>query len=163
MSKDEKTIQEFQADLSIEVAVPVEKLWYAITKGLNDWWPNSFRMGGEGTPMIFEAKVGGRVYEDWGNDEGLLWGTIYTIKSNEMLQVSGELFPPYGGPATTYNTYKVSKTATGSKLDFSESILGAITEKTAMDLEEGWTYLIKGCLKAHLEGREEPPWGGAEF
>lgn len=41
--------------------------------------------------MIFEPKLNGRFYEDWGNEEGAIWGTVIYFKEPEEIRLTGLL------------------------------------------------------------------------
>ncbi len=49
----------------------------------------------------------------------------------------------------------------GTKLRFSESSFGHVTEAEMASKDHGWSYLYDDCLRAHLEGGEPPAWQDA--
>jgi hypothetical protein len=96
------------------------------------------------------------MYEDWGNDQGLLWATVVTLKEPETLQLAGELFTEYGGPGRSQTSYKLEADGNKTVLRFTETAFGRISEKTGKSLDEGWNYLLAQCLKAFAEGKTLP-------
>ena len=51
--------------------------------------------------MIFEVKPGGRLYEDSGNGNGLVWYQVIALNAPNSITMSGFIAPPFGGPATS--------------------------------------------------------------
>ena len=66
---------------SLTVDVPPDWAFRFFTEKIGDWWPledySTFAMNGRGRPdrVVFEPKVGGRVYEQLG-DEVATWGVV---------------------------------------------------------------------------------------
>src|SRR4051794_37142400 len=67
------------------VAAPREKVFDAILR-MGGWWPHRFR---EVSTVVFEPRVGGRFYEDWGGDTGALYGTIVRLSRPDHLAIEG--------------------------------------------------------------------------
>lgn len=59
----------------MKVKAPLERVWAAATTEQGRWYPHTY--GGERVKaVVFEEKVGGMVYEDWGDDMGVMYGNI---------------------------------------------------------------------------------------
>ena len=134
-------------------------VWRALTDRIGDWWPDaSFAAGGEGERTFrLEAHPGGRMYEDWSDGSGLLWGTVVTLVPERMLQVAGYTFPEWGGPSTWFGTWKLEGDAETCTLRFTHDQVGATAEGWQEKYEGGWVFLWT-ALKAHLEGKPPPKW-----
>jgi len=148
-------------DLVLEVRIDAsrERVWDLLTTSIHEWWPGAtFCVGGKDARFTLEPHVGGRMFEDWGDGQGLEWGQVVCIKKNETLQFTGDLFPDYGGPSRAYSTYKLEDDGKGTRLRYQESRFGRISEPGHASMERGWSYLLEGCLKSCAEGREEPEW-----
>jgi DNA-binding transcriptional ArsR family regulator len=52
---------------------PPEAVFEALTTGLNGWWPHRTR---DDAKIVYEPRVGGRLYEDWGGDAGVSYGQV---------------------------------------------------------------------------------------
>jgi len=52
---------------------PPEVVFAALTTGLDAWWPHRTRAAAR---IVYEPKVGGRLFEDWGDGAGLAYGQV---------------------------------------------------------------------------------------
>ena len=59
--------------LTLEIARPQAAVWKAFTDDIQSWWPKDFYATDSPQRMILEVKPGGRLYEDSGNGNGLVW------------------------------------------------------------------------------------------
>ena len=145
--------------MSITINAPVESVWTALTAHMNDWWPDSFFGGGEAgqRAVVLECEPGGKMFERWETGGGLVWGNVVTIDPNKTLQILGHQFPNWGGPSSWFGTWDLSAVDGGTKLEFSESAVGRLSEGYVDDKDKGWKFLW-ASLKAHLEGSEPPVW-----
>ena len=148
------------AEIAFEVAIRAtpHAVWQALTDDIGRWWPGPFYCGSGQGPRRFqlEARPGGRMWEDHGNGDGLLWGTIVNVKNAALLEIAGTGW----GPATWLGRFELTATATGTKLRFSESAFGRLDASTMQQKDKGWRFLFDGCLRAHLEGSKPPEWDG---
>ncbi len=148
-----------QLSMETEINAPPERVWKALTEDIGKWWPAEFFAGGEEgkRSYILEARPGGRMFEQWNNGGGVLWGTVVGIEPNVSLQVLGALFPNWGGPSQWYGTWKLSSHKGGTKLAFSESSIGQISAGHDSEKTQGWMFLW-GSMKAFVEGDPPPAW-----
>src|SRR4029453_19602453 len=51
--------------------------------------------------IAFEVKPGGRLYEDSGKGNGLVWYQVIALDAPNSITMSGFIAPPFGGPATS--------------------------------------------------------------
>jgi DNA-binding transcriptional ArsR family regulator/uncharacterized protein YndB with AHSA1/START domain len=140
-----------RVELEIPIAALQEKVWKALIEDFHLWWRKDFHTSKRTKRMTLEPKVGGRVFEDFGKGEGVLWYTIVGIDAPERLLFEGRLFPAYGGPATTLLELKLVPRGTGTVLQVSDSIFGAVGDGTAKSFKEGWTLLFAEGLKPFIE------------
>ena len=127
----------------LRIAAPPEKLFDALVR-MGDWWPHRFR---ENSTVRFEATVGGRFWEDWGDGDGALYGTVGAIRRPEKLAVSG----PMGmqGPVTSVFSYELVPDGDGTLLKGSHRAFGDIDEETRAGYTAGWTE-VHAALVDHL-------------
>jgi len=135
------------------------EVWRALMDQIGDWWPDDFYAGGESGMRGFsiEAQPGGRMYEQWESGGGVLWGTVVAIDPEKSLQVLGHLFPSWGGPSQWYGSWELEDEAGKTKLKFSESSLGKVSDDGMEEKDKGWQFLWSN-LKAHVEGNPAPEW-----
>jgi len=146
--------------LEIEIAAPPPRVWKALTGQVSSWWHPGFSREGA-RAFVVEPRVGGRVYEDWGDGQGLLWYTVIGVAENELLQLMGDLDARNGGPARLHSTFRLRAEGKGSVLRLEECAFGKVEEKTRENLGKGWKILLDGCLKVFVEtGKPPPAWPG---
>ncbi len=148
--------------MEVPIAASPETVWKALTDDAGEWWPAEFYIGGEAGKRSYhiEAWPGGRVYEQWEGGGGLLWGQVWHAVPGKLLQVSGNAFPEWGGPAITFITWMLAATDSGCTLHFTEHTLGKTTPNNVAEKVKGWTFLLDGVLKAYIEGTTPPAWEG---
>lgn len=142
--------------IGIEITIEglVADVWRALTDDINVWWPDDFYAGGKVGRREFslDAKPGGCMFERWDEGGGVLWGTVVSSDPQKSLQVLGHLFPNWGGPSQWYGSWELSTSGKHTKLRFTESSLGKISDDGMKNKEEGWQALW-ACLKAYVEDR----------
>lgn len=135
----------------IDIKAPPEKVWNLMTHDIATWWPQHFHSSEETKQFTMEPKVGGRIYEDQGNDNGVLWGIVLQFDAPRRLQFKGSLFPDYGGPGDYHLSIKVEPTDEGCRLLVDDALCGYITDENAESLETGWKELFGEHLKKAAE------------
>ena len=138
-------------ELEISIEAPVSQVWQTLTDRIGEWWPADFFVGKDPQRFVLEAKLGGRMYEDWGGGQGLVWGIVGSLRRNELLQIQGELFPEFGGPGRVQSTYSLESAGDGTLFKFSEVLYGSIDEKGLESISSGWKHLFTNCMKPHAE------------
>lgn len=149
-----------ELSMTIDIAAPAQSVWKALTDDIGKWWPADFYAGGTAgeRKYVLEARPGGRMYESWDSGGGVLWATVATVDPNVKLQVAGTSFPEWGGPATWLGTWTLEASDGGTRLVFSESTIGHLTEAGLAEKDKGWQFLWRN-LKAFVEGAPPPAWG----
>ena len=161
------TVQDLEqariADLQLEVRIAAspDAVWKALTDDIGQWWPSSFYCGSgddeNSRSFLLEARPGGRMWEDWGDGNGLLWGTVVNVVAGKTLDVGGIQGPAWGGPSTWFSSFSLEADGDGTKLRFSDSGFGRISDSVVDSKQTGWRFLF-GNIKAYLEGTEAPEW-----
>jgi uncharacterized protein YndB with AHSA1/START domain len=150
------------SDLVLETRIEASPadVWRALTDDIASWWPRVFYCGGgSGTGTIkMEAWPGGRMYEEWGDGDGLLWATIHNVQREKSLEMVGAQGPEWGGPTTWIGGFKLEPDGSGTRLRFREAGVGRVDEANLREKEKGWRFLLDGALRAHCEGRPAPEW-----
>ena len=126
--------------MELNIDVTPEKLWQVLTRQIGEWWPNEFYAGGQDGKRNFllETNPGGRMYEEWDNGGGVLWGTVICSDPGSRLQILGSLFPNWGGPSQWYGTWDLKANETGTTLTFSETAMGKVSESGTAEKDKGW-------------------------
>jgi uncharacterized protein YndB with AHSA1/START domain len=140
-----------RAEVEVTLGAPRERVWKALVEEPGQWWPRDFYVGQTPKGFIIEARPGGRVYEDWGNDGGALWYTVLVVEAPGLLELAGFLTPAFGGPATTTARVTLREQGGSTVVKVEEAVFGRVDENTVPRLREGWRTLMGQALKAHVE------------
>jgi uncharacterized protein YndB with AHSA1/START domain len=144
--------------LEVRIDAPRERVWQALVDDFSVWWPaDSFNVGGPTARMTLEPKVGGRMFEDWGDGQGLLWGQVVGLKRPETLQMVSDSFPEWGGPLRNFLTWRLESQGTATVVRLVDAVLGERKAGDPAEKEKGWNFLL-AALKAHIEGQPAPVW-----
>jgi uncharacterized protein YndB with AHSA1/START domain len=79
--------------LEIEIAASPEQVWIALGEDTTFWWPKSFYTGPKAKGFHIEPRLGGRGYEDWGRDAGVIWFQVFAIDPPHSLDLSRDAWP----------------------------------------------------------------------
>jgi uncharacterized protein YndB with AHSA1/START domain len=130
---------------SVVVDCPVEHAYRVFTERIGDWWPFGPHsiFDEKRTAIVFEGRVGGRVYEVSRSDEEGLWGTLtawdpphgfamtwHPGRGEETAQNLDVRFSPQGGAT------RVDLVHTGWER------LGDRMAEVADHYDEGWDFVL---------------------
>ena len=108
----------------IRVKAPVDRVWTAITKEQLEWYPHTY--GRERVKrLVFEEKVGGSVYEDWGGGAGKLYGHVTYFDPPKTYSTIGHL----GGGILLEQWIAVEADGDESILKAATTCFGEITDE----------------------------------
>jgi len=144
----------------VEHAAAPAVVWDAVTAGIGEWWPEEFYCGaGKGPPVLhLEPRPGGRMWEDWGEGDGLLWATVLVVQREEQLVLQGHLAPDWGGPNLWIASLTFTPQGEGTLLSWREGVMGRVGGAHLDEKRQGWEFVFGRCLGAHLEGGPAPKW-----
>jgi DNA-binding transcriptional ArsR family regulator/uncharacterized protein YndB with AHSA1/START domain len=136
-----------RVEFEVHIAAPAANVWRALTEQTTFWWPKPFYTG-PALGFHLEAKIGGRLYEDWGSGAGVIWYEVFGLNPGVSLDLRGNLGVTFGPAVSLLHlelvprkglvVFKVSEATIGTA--------GDLAEKTS-----GWEQIF-GSLKAHVEG-----------
>jgi hypothetical protein len=131
--------------ISIEVVVPINiaHAWEYYFNQVNSWWSKEHYSSPKTKRFIIETFIGGRVYEDFGEGDGLVWGTVIGANYLHSIDILGYLTRSFGGPAISYEKYSFDADGQNTKLTYTMDIVGAVPESTVKSLKEGWEDIIQ--------------------
>ena len=142
-----------QVELEIRIEASAQRVWQALVEEISRWWPQDF-YAGPARGFRLEPHLGGRMYEDWGNDAGATWYTVTEIQPGKSLGLSGTMPAAFGGPALSLLRLVLRPEGDATVLELTDSELRQPTEKTQASLDEGWRQLFEVAFKAYVEGGE---------
>jgi len=138
--------------LSLEIAKPHAAVWKAFTGDIHSWWPKDFYVTESPQRIVFEVKPGGRLYEDSGKGNGLVWYHVIALDAPNSITMSGFIAPPFGGPATSLlNVSFSARGKSATAMEVTDSTFGCLGDTSAT--AEGWRLLFKDGFKSWVERR----------
>ena len=152
MPRGEERPMEITADkvvkieTEIRVESPPERVFEALTKDLDAWWPFRFKPGGK---MVFECRVGGRCYEDWGDGKGAHHGIVVWWEPPFKYAAVGP-----GAMTKDFQSYDVATVVadgSGSIYQKSLTLWGAVSDDVERMFRDGSKAILTQHLKAYLE------------
>lgn len=149
MERLESSVFKYAFDVAIEA--PPATVWRLLTTDIGSWWLKDFNSSPDTKSFRLEPKVGGRMFEDQGDDNGVLWGTVVQCDPPNRLQIQGAMFPDYGGPGTYHLSCQIEPTASGCVLKVTDAMFGYVSEEQVNSTKEGWELLFGTHLKEAAE------------
>lgn len=150
MSKTATTqLSAIEVKLELTLHAPPARVWQALVDETTAWWPKAFYATTSAKRFVIEPRLGGKVGEESGDGEGLVWYTVIGVERPNFLLLSGYLVPPFAGPATSYLRLVLSvagKDAT--KLEITDSCFGQLAD---CDTETGWRQIFDEGLRRQVE------------
>jgi DNA-binding transcriptional ArsR family regulator/uncharacterized protein YndB with AHSA1/START domain len=140
----------------LEMEVPLkstpERVFKALTHDVAAWWgaglPYTYSEQGK---LVLEPEVGKRFYEDWGNGDGVLFGTVTSVQKNTLLEIKGA-FGLGGGVGLSQVRYELVPQEGTTLLKFSLQAMGEIREDFWQGgIQQVWQDLLEVRLRAYLE------------
>ncbi len=136
-------------ELEIDIATAPSEVWRALMHYTTFWWPRDFYTG-PAKGFHIEPHLGGKVYEDWGDGNGVVWYQVFAINPGVSLDLTGCLAVPYG-PAISLLHIELAPTPSGTRLKVSDSTIGDAHDSVSKT--EGWQQIFGTGLKAYVEAR----------
>lgn len=141
--------------VEVELEIPIKakpgKVWKALVSETSSWWHKDFYTSPAAKGFIIEPKLGGRVYEDWGDGSGQIWYSVVGVDPQRSLSLQGHLTSAFGGPAHTLLRIELEAVGATTVLRVSDTIFGRVTDEKLAQTREGWKMLFDGGLRAHVE------------
>lgn len=126
----------------LELRAPRDRVWTALVHETQAWWLDDFRVLGEGSQVTFDAQAGGHLIERSLDGSTLLWFTAHHIQPGRALRLVGQIFPAWGGPATSFLTLGLAERDDHTVLSVSDALVGQVSDEQALQLESGWKALF---------------------
>jgi DNA-binding transcriptional ArsR family regulator/uncharacterized protein YndB with AHSA1/START domain len=137
--------------LEIPIAAPVAHVWQMLTEEAHRWWPRDFYASTNPIGMRFEARLGGRLYEESGNGGGVVWYTVIALDPGRSIDLAGHLTAAFGGPSQTLLRLALREQGANTVLEVTDAVVGNVSDRTPKSLEDGWRMLFEGGFKTFAE------------
>jgi len=139
----------FHTELEVPIKASPERIYQVLTRDIANWWdPDS--SWGRGKLML-EPEVGKRMWEDFGNGEGALFGIVTYVEHNKKLEIEGD--HGLGSGVQGYIRFELVPQEGVTILKFSHRAFGEISERSRGRFSEGWKQLLAVNLVEYLERR----------
>ena len=142
-----------QVAVDVPIAAGRARVWKALTKEMGKWWRRDFFVNSEAKSFTMEPRVGGRVFEDWGEGAGVLWFTVVALDPGKSLDLVGYLTPAFGGPATSMVRFVIDDDPDGHGVvvRVTDSTIGKESPGCEASKQDGWKQLVGEGLRPYLE------------
>jgi DNA-binding transcriptional ArsR family regulator len=111
------------------------------------WW--SHRYADDSKEVRLEPFVGGRFYEVYDGDDGVLYATVSSIKRGEHLHLTGSAGMP--GAVFGIVRFDLEERDGGTVVKLSHRAFGQIGEERKRNYTKGWGDLLNERLKRFVE------------
>lgn len=139
--------------VSFEVPAKRERVWRAITGEIAAWWPKNLLTQAAGARVSFDARLGGRLAEEWGTGAGLVLYTVVAIEPQARLDLAGTVPQRLGGPAVVELSFELTDAGGGTHVQVGDGVLGRDRSDTGHRVTEARSMHVANALKKHLEAR----------
>jgi DNA-binding transcriptional ArsR family regulator/uncharacterized protein YndB with AHSA1/START domain len=137
----------FHTELEVPIKASPERIYQALTRDIAEWW-DADASWGRGK-LVLEPEVGKRMWEDFGNGEGALFGIVTYVEHNKKLEIEGD--HGLGSGVQGYIRLELVPQEEGTLLKFSHRAFGEISERSRQRFPEGWKQLLTVNLPQYLE------------
>jgi DNA-binding transcriptional ArsR family regulator len=143
----EAVVNQLHVEQEVQIEAKAERVFEALTERIGAWWGPPYCI--EGGAVILEAKLGGRLYEDWGDGQGALWGAVTQIKHNANLEITGSI--GMSGAVFGVALFSLESKGKATILKFSHRAMGEVSETQKKNYALGWQDLLGTRLKNLVE------------
>lgn len=137
--------------LEVPIDASKQRVWAALVQDADAWFVSDPDTGPSNKTFHFEPRVGGMMYEDWGDGNGLLWGHVILCNAPETIHVAGDCSPQWGGPNRGIMIWELSEADGVTTVRFEHALHGSVSDKTRASYEGGWKIQLEQGLKGHVE------------
>jgi len=140
-----------QAVCQVTINADANRVWQALVDETPAWWLKDF-YSRTNAKFRIEGHLGGRMFEDQGNGNGLIWGNVIGIDPGKSLDIRAYMTAEFGGPALSYIAIRLEAKEAQTIVTVTDTIFGFPSLGTVNSLEEGWGLLFRDGLKTYVEG-----------
>lgn len=127
----------------VVVAAPREKVFDALCR-VGEWWPHRFVETGK---VHFEPMVGGRFWEEWSDEGGVLYATVSNLRRPSRIEYAGPM--GMSGPVTSVITFELEERDGATLIRKSHRAFGDFDDETRQGYTSGWVEVLD-TLKRYL-------------
>lgn len=152
MNSQSPTLREILIEQEVTIQASPERLFDALVGEISEWWQAPYFHNEEAVGLKLEPVLNGRLYEDWGDGEGLLLATVAAIKRPSEVRLTGTMGMP--GPVNGVILFELEEKEDATLLKLCHHAIGRhINEETRENYKMGWEALLGTNLRQHLEAQ----------
>jgi DNA-binding transcriptional ArsR family regulator/uncharacterized protein YndB with AHSA1/START domain len=142
-----KTARSVHTESEMRIMASPDRVFTALTTEQHRWYPYTY--GGERTrDIVFEPRVGGIVYEDWGDGAGHLYGTVMHYEPPTTVTTRGGL----PGSTVLENTFALVPDGDATIVRHSMTAFGDLSDAEVEGIgSHGDMSLFEPQLRAWVE------------
>jgi uncharacterized protein YndB with AHSA1/START domain len=145
-------VRTMQITLDTTIRATPEQVFDALTSRVGCWWTMTFRSPAR---VVLEPWTGGRFFESWDDETGVLYATVTRVKPGVVLSMSGLM--GMSGRIDGHIHLILSGTTGGTVLTLVHRAAGELDEGAEDGYRAGWEMLLRDCLKPFVEMGTTPP------
>lgn len=139
----------------IKIEIPIDArlmdVWACLVEETNEWWGPKHYTSSHTKRMELQDYIGGKLMEDFGNREGIVWADVIGVKTPDYIMLKGHLAPEYGGPNISFSKISLEFKNNETSLHFEESWLQTSPNPNfEKNLQTGWNAIFTD-LKEYVE------------
>ena len=141
----------FQVEITVQQ--DIAHTWEYFFNQISNWWPKTFFTSERTLRFQIETYIGGKMFEDFGEGDGLIWGHVIGVDYLHTVDVRGSLTKTFGGPAISFGKFELTAENGSTCISYSCDFIGSIEEKTVQSIEQGWQNLLEEHFKPYCQSR----------
>jgi len=147
MFEKAKSDKFLRIESEITIAAPPEKVFEALTTGMDAWWPHRTT---DDAKIVFETKPGGMIYEDHGDGQFVLYGTLAGYQPPNLV-VSLDISGWGEGAYNSRNIERLEADGKGGTIYKKTMILWGRLPEGIVEMFENGVPTVLEAVKAHVE------------
>lgn len=145
-----KSIGVLRIKQDVDIQAPRQRVFQALVEETSAWWGSPYlRDEAAAQAMIIEPRLGGRMYEVWGEHEGAEWARVTAFRLHELLELEGRM--ALAGAVTGVVSFRLETRGEATRLHFTHHALGEMSPQVEQNYLKGWRDLLMLRLAAYVE------------
>ncbi len=152
-----KPAQSYAVGFEVLIRADRDRSWQGLTAEIGAWWPRHFFTHPNPAGFVLEPFLGGRVYEDWGDTAGVLWGTVVVWVPGQRMTWACEMYPDWSGPGRSFVTFTLEDRGQETAVKVEDCGICINAHQAGTSLNSGWHELIGVHFKNYIEANQWNP------
>lgn len=135
------------------LTAPRPQVYRALTGSIGAWWGAPYlRKPHAARTVVLETRLGGRLYEDWGDSEGAMWAMVTGLERNVSIELIGAM--GLRNVVEGYIRFELLDAPLGTTLKLTHHAMGVFSPRVEAVYAKGWRELLGHKLRAFVERGE---------